>query len=59
MRFSDNRDNDHAFRTTNGSRGRQWRAVEVCVNEADRDDATVLCHLEAHSEVGNIARTFG
>jgi hypothetical protein len=58
MRFSDNGDNDHAFRTTHGSRGRQWHAIGVCVGEAERDDATVLNHLEAHSGVGNIARTF-
>ena len=55
MRFSDNRDNDHAFRTTNGSRGRQWRAIEVCVDEAECDDATVPCHLEAQLGVSNIA----
>ena len=59
MRISDNRDNDHAFHTTNRSRDRQRRAVAVCFDKAERNDATVLCHLEERSGVGSIAHTFG
>ena len=57
MRFSDDRDNDHVFRTTNGSHGKPWRVIAVRVAEVRRNDATMPCQHEVQLGAGNIART--